>query len=316
MRALPRWCRTAAGLLVVAACLASGCGRRAPELLLVYSGDCQGLIEPCGCISGRLGGLARRATVLEPLLRRYPARLVVDAGGWSAVTQTGDRAARSRLLLAGMHELGLEIANVSVRDLRLGEHALAALTDSTGVQLVSANIDADRTWLRPYVVLSRAVGGREMRIGVTGVSGGGDPGDDWALRPHIDDPIRVARAMLAELESQTDLQVLLAALPVAELDAAIGDLGGYEVLVAGAGDLREAQAIASAPLVLSAGSQCKFAAWTALGWRGGDTIASVAAGVEALDATVPDAPRWARRVAEWQERLGDAAGAAPAPTPP
>jgi 2',3'-cyclic-nucleotide 2'-phosphodiesterase (5'-nucleotidase family) len=294
-----------------AAVASIACGRRSPDLLLVYSSDCQAAFDPCGCTSGPLGGLARRATALESVVRAHPARLGVDAGGWAERLDPARPQLRSQLFVAALHDLGLEIANVSMPDLRLGAAGLQAIADSTGVLLVSANVRVDGAgWLRPYVVLSRQVDGRELRIGVTGVTTGGDPGDDWPqARPHVEAPIAAATAMLELLASQTDVQILLAALPASELDLHIDALGGYEILIAGAGDLREAQQRGGPPLVLAAGSKCKFAAWTTLAIAPPRGIVVSDAEIVALDATVRDEPRMAARVQAIKTLLGDATAA-------
>src|SRR5262245_37423871 len=108
---------------------------------------------------------------MRPLLARYPEHLVLDAGGWAERTNPDRPELRPRLLLGGLHALGLSVANVSGRDLALGPEALRACEDSAGVQLVSANIEVGgKPWFRPYVLLRREVGGREIGIAVTGVT--------------------------------------------------------------------------------------------------------------------------------------------------
>ena len=71
-------------------------------------------------MSNPLGGLARRASVQQHLDRKYPHRLVVDAGGWSERLNPDRPALRSQLFLGGLRGLGLQIANVAGHDLALG----------------------------------------------------------------------------------------------------------------------------------------------------------------------------------------------------
>ncbi|RMG12452.1 MAG: hypothetical protein D6729_16480 [Deltaproteobacteria bacterium] len=49
----------------------------APEVDLVFSADLMGYLEPCGCVKGQLGGLARAAAVVEGL---GPGALWITAG--------------------------------------------------------------------------------------------------------------------------------------------------------------------------------------------------------------------------------------------
>jgi 2',3'-cyclic-nucleotide 2'-phosphodiesterase (5'-nucleotidase family) len=246
-------------------------------------------------------------------LNRYPAHLVVDAGGWAERANPDRPELRSRFVLQGLHALGLEIANLSSRELKLGPAALRALADSTQVQFVSANIRIPGAagWLKPYLILNRSVGGRAVRIGVVGVSlSGPDIGPLWpdSLAPKIDDPIAAAEQVLATLTPETDLQVLLAYLPAAELDRDSTELGGYDLLVSGVGDLRETPPAGKLPVVLSPGTRCKFSGWVALRPTDGTSYAVADGGVVQLDTKVPDDPAMAKLVQKFKDRLGPPPG--------
>lgn len=243
---------------------------------------------------------------------------MVDAGGWAERLNPDRPALRSRFVLEGLQDLGLEFANVSSRDLRLGPDSLRALAGSLSVQFVSANITIPgASWLRPYVILSRQVAGRTLRIGITGVS---IPGADWgpgwmdpAVQPAVSDPIAAAAQMLQTLDGQTDLQVLLAYHPVPDLEKHLNVLGGYDLLVSGAGDLRESPAKGGLPVVLSPGTKCKFAGWATLRPNGALGFLLADGDLVQLDTQIPDDPQTAKRVQSYKARLGEPpAGAAPA----
>ena len=58
-----------------------GGGSAAPhEMVLLYSSNLEGEIEPCGCTEGMLGGLARRSMVFARERARAPGVLALDAG--------------------------------------------------------------------------------------------------------------------------------------------------------------------------------------------------------------------------------------------
>ena len=246
-------------------------------------------------------------------MNRYPAHLVVDAGGWAERINPDRPELRSRFLLQGLHELGLEIANLSARELKLGPTALRALADSSQVRFVSANIEIPGAagWLKPYIILNRSVGGRAVRIGVVGVSlSVPDVGNLWpdSLAPKINDPIAAAERVIETLTPQTDLQILLAYLPAAELDKELAELSGYDLLVAGAGDLRETPTVGKLPVVLSPGTRGKFAGWVALRLTEGTSYAVADGGVVQLDTKVPDDPAMAKLVQQFKDRLGPPRG--------
>jgi len=249
--------------------------------------------------------------MLQPLIAAYPQHLVVDAGGWAERANPDRPELRTRLLLEGLRDLDLNVANVASRDLVVGPQALQVYEDSLGLQLVSANIERDgRPYLRPWVMLRRSIGGREVGIAITGVTieahGVTDAWPD-SLQIQVADPAAAARRVLAELEPQSDIQILLAYLPASELDKLQNELPGYEVLVCGTGDLREATPPGPAPLVLAPGTKGKFLGWSALRPGAGQSLVQTAAGLEALDNKVADDPATAERVLELKRRLGSPA---------
>lgn len=208
-----------------------------------------------------------------------------------------------------MQALGLRVANVAAYDLALGPGALLALQDSTGVPFVSANVFVnDSPFFRPYVVLDATVNGRTVGIGITGITMKTQRAfDAWpdSLVGRFADAVASARAVLDVLEPQTDMQILLAALPASEVDKLARELPGYEVLVSGAGDLREPPPRGPVPVVLAPGTKCKFLGWTALRTGAGQSLVVTAADLVHLDAGVADQPAMAKRVQTMKRRLGE-----------
>jgi len=214
-----------------------------------------------------------------------------------------------------MHSLGLEVANVSSRDLALGPVAVHDLAESLGVQLVSANVQVrGRPWLQPYVVLRRHVDGRDLRVGITGVTMRGHT--DWpdSLGLQITDPRAAARDILPVLEAQSDLVVLLAYMPAADVDTLAVALRGFDVFVSGSGDARDLPRPGGrTPAVLAPGTKAKQLAWVALRAEG-DGFLVAAGGMQGLDAKVGDDPEIAKRVAGYKSRLAKPPATPPEPT--
>jgi 2',3'-cyclic-nucleotide 2'-phosphodiesterase (5'-nucleotidase family) len=243
------------------------------------------------------------------LLAEYPQHLVLDAGGWAERTNPDRPELRSAILLQGLRELGLQIANVSAPDLALGPEALRDDEDSLGVQFVSANIEVDgKPWFRPYILLHRKLWGREVGIAITGVTVGTHGFDRaWpdSLRPVITDPLASAARMIDLLAPQSDLQVLLAFLPASELDRLATELPQYDLLIGSTGDIRDAPPIGPVPAVLAPGTKCKTLAWVAVRPAASGELVVTRAEVTSLDSHVPDDPQMAERVRTFKEQLGE-----------
>jgi len=242
----------------------------------------------------------------------------VDAGGWAERTNPDRPELRSRLYLEGMYQLGLGVANVSSRDLRHGPAFFDWARDSLQVELISANLTArGRPLLKPYVLQSRSFGGSTIRIGIAGVTAdlsGYEEGWADSLAVTVGDPLAAAKEMLRVLEPQSDLQILLAALPSSELQRLSQESPGWDLLVCGTGDLRDPPAAGLAPAVLAPGTKCKFLGWVALRIVP-ETVSIVEADAAQLDSRVQDDPAVASWVEAAKKRLGPSptAGAAAMP---
>ena len=84
-------------------------------LTLIYSGNLDGELEPCGCSAeGNLGGIKRRATMLAKLRRENPNMVVVSAGGLLSSDGPGDRL-KGEYILKGYASLQYDAIGVQWR---------------------------------------------------------------------------------------------------------------------------------------------------------------------------------------------------------
>lgn len=89
-------------------------------LSLVYSGNLDGELEPCGCSAeGNLGGIKRRATMLSTLRKDNPELIAISAGGLLSSDGPGDRL-KSEYILKGFISLNYDAIGVQWRDLVYG----------------------------------------------------------------------------------------------------------------------------------------------------------------------------------------------------
>jgi len=90
------------------------------SLSIVYSGNLDGELEPCGCSAeGNFGGIKRRATLLQQLREATPDLLVISAGGLLSTDGPGDRL-KGEYILKGFEWLNYDAVGVQWRDLAYG----------------------------------------------------------------------------------------------------------------------------------------------------------------------------------------------------
>ncbi|MES1205237.1 MAG: multiheme c-type cytochrome [Pseudomonadota bacterium] len=128
---------------------------RGTRIALLYAANLQGEYEHCGCPSHPLGGLVRRATVIDRARAESDGVLIVDAGDMllpavfhddtlrGGALQAPDPAEverRARLILQSYARMGVNAVLPAERDLGIGPSKLKQLLQSTRVPAVASNL--------------------------------------------------------------------------------------------------------------------------------------------------------------------------------
>ena len=90
------------------------------NLTLVYSGNVDGELEPCGCSAeGDFGGIRRQVTAIDALRKRHPNLALISTGGW-----IGGFSAHEKLtgdfILKAVAAIGYDAVGVQWSDLSYG----------------------------------------------------------------------------------------------------------------------------------------------------------------------------------------------------
>lgn len=218
----------------------------ASHITLLFHGSVQGEIIDCGCKNKPLGGLARRAALVESARADCGSQdccLLVDAGSLLGRTDAKGQA-QSKFLVRETASLGYQALGVGAWDLRHGIDAVLA-AQSEGIPYTNANLLQDQSGelvFTPYRVSE--VNG--VRVGLISViSSEALAGIDLeGLRLRA--PREALQRTLPELREQCDMVVLLAQMKSAELRQLLLDLNespqtSVEIAVEGMGTSRYAR---------------------------------------------------------------------------
>src|SRR3990170_6934905 len=94
------------------------------DVSIVYSGNLDGELEPCGCSAeGDLGGIRRQATLVQQLRAENPDLFVISSGGFLSSESANDRL-KSEYILKGIATLGYDAIGVQWSDLSYGPEFL------------------------------------------------------------------------------------------------------------------------------------------------------------------------------------------------
>jgi 2',3'-cyclic-nucleotide 2'-phosphodiesterase (5'-nucleotidase family) len=181
----------------------------AADVTVIYNGSVQAELHDCGCKSLPLGGLARRAAMIEQICGDGRPALLVDAGNLMG-DPTQDTLAQSGFVAAQTAAMGYSAVGVGPYEIGHGIDAVQQLSLESGLEFVSANLKiGDEHPFAPWTVVER--GG--VRFGLISVL---DPYFDRApynekttgLR--IEDPVAALKRELPMLREKADVVVLLA----------------------------------------------------------------------------------------------------------
>lgn len=167
-------------------------------LTILYTGNTQGNLEPCGCYVGQSGGVARRATVVERFRKKGIPLLLVDAGE----PESGD--SEPSVSLGAIHYASLE---------RTPEQS-----EGTELDRLKGETYRTATALMGYaeVASSTVVTVGTQRVALVRAAPGDSP--------------ETVREQIVSLRSQADCVVLLSAIP-AESEERLAKEGGIDLLI-------------------------------------------------------------------------------------
>ena len=95
------------------------------DITLVYTGNLDGELEPCGCSEGGdKGGLKRRANMIDKLRKEDPKLYLISSGGLITSEVTQDKL-KSKFILKGMEALNYDAIGVQWKDLSFGADLLS-----------------------------------------------------------------------------------------------------------------------------------------------------------------------------------------------
>jgi len=186
------------------------------SITILCTGSAKGVVDPligCGCgSSGSLGGLARRAQMIESIRKEKKAVLLLDNGA-----VFNDQKDNAEFHLKVMERMGYAAMNLAVPELHFGKAFLERARSQVSFPFIASNLlyeGGSLAWYQRYFI--KEVGG--IKVAILGVL---DP-DDFKKMPGRNDlkgfevvsPEVALNSLLPEVRGQADLVILLSQLGV------------------------------------------------------------------------------------------------------
>ena len=269
----------------------------AKPLTMIYSGNMDGELEPCGCSEeGNFGGVKRRVTVLDELRKKAPDLVAISSGGLISAEGSTDQI-KAKYILKGFTDLKYDAIGMQWKDLSYGVHFA---TDDKLPWVVS---NWDQGVLREEKVseekvsrekiITRQLGDQKVQIKVFSWL---DPNSSPLRQMHGEHSLVDANASqintaIAKADAQGFVTVLLTSLPLEAIKDSF-DLKAVDIVV-----VRSSYEVFGEPkqdgktLVLQPGSRGMRIAQLSLDINSKGDITRWNHKVIPLPTSVPDSPR-------------------------
>jgi len=192
-----------------------------PAAVLIFTGQQDGYMEPCGCTEDQSGGLLRRFDLVERIHAQNWPTVLLDLGSLikdPAGARGGFEQAKLKFdySVKALALMNYNALALSADDLKIGVgEALGCFDNSLGdsTKIVVANVQVDPVYerrFRPSLVASAG----PVKVGITAVIDPEslkkliDPEKD-VLLPKVSPPDDVLPKVVADLSTTSDYQVLL-----------------------------------------------------------------------------------------------------------
>jgi 5'-nucleotidase/UDP-sugar diphosphatase len=224
-------------LSVLLAVSVAGCGEPAPQALtIVHFND---VYEIGPVEGGRVGGLARVATVINELRRTHAPVLTTLGGDYLspsalATARVDGEPIAGRQMVDVLNAVGLDYATLGNHEFDLAEPAFRARLAQSKFKIIASNVTAADGSLFPnteaFAVVPVTIDGRSLKIGLLGVTIDSNP-RAWVKYLPVIESAKAAIARMGPVDAIVALthlslqgdQALVAAVP--EIDVS---LGGHE----------------------------------------------------------------------------------------
>ncbi len=211
-----------------------------PAAVLVVSGEQNGYLQPCGCTDGQLGGLGRRYDLIEKLRAKGWPVAAVDLGNLihnPAGSRGGPQQERIKFdtALKALAAMNYSAVAVGPEDLKIGvEQTLGLLMNLKSPLFLSANLKPTEGF-EDAVRASTIIAAGPVKLGVTAVI-------EPAVYDALDDlnkatlltaktPDEVLPAVLAQLEKDSEIQVLMVQGTPEEATRLAAKFPGFDLVV-------------------------------------------------------------------------------------
>jgi len=180
-----------------------------PVIHVVFTGEENGYLEPCGCSEVQLGGFPKRHTLINHLRKKDENLILLSLGDLTGkIGRQGE--IKMETALEALDLMGYVAHNIGEKDLNMGTDLLGYLSQISNVDFISSNIVFTTQVLktRPYIIKEIKTKETTLKVGILGIV---SPAliEDAYQDMEVMDPVLSLKSLLSDLYDKTDILILL-----------------------------------------------------------------------------------------------------------
>jgi len=188
------------------------------SLLIVFSGEENGNLEPCGCYEGQIGGISRRYTLIDSFRKKKDVILPVSLGDLPKNVGRQDEI-KMEIFCRAIGEMDYVLHNLGEKDIEIGPQLLNYLSHTSKTVLLSSNVqlvDSFPAKINQYVLKECFVSGHILKIAFLGILSKSLLNNSILEYINVEDPVQALKPLVKQLQGKANLIVLLSHAPLAE----------------------------------------------------------------------------------------------------
>src|SRR3989339_49310 len=181
------------------------------SLLIVFSGEETGNLEPCGCYEGQIGGISRRYTLIDFFRGDKDVILPVSLGDLPKSSGRQEEI-KMEIFCRAIGEMDYILHNLGEKDIEIGPQLINYLSHTSKTVLLSSNVQLVASFpakINQYVLKECFVSGHTLKIAFLGILSKSLLNNYVLEYINVKEPIQALKPLVKQLQEEANLIVLL-----------------------------------------------------------------------------------------------------------
>lgn len=188
------------------------------NVLILFTGEELGNLEPCGCYEGQIGGISRRYTFINSLVRQKDIILPVSLGDLSRGCGRQEEI-KMEILGRAMGEMGYVLHSLGEKDIEIGPQLISYLSQTNDTVFLASNVKIVAPFpikVHQYVLKEYPNSEYSFKIAFLGILSRSFLSTNIANYVNISEPMQALKPLIKRLRDKVNMIVLLSHAPKEE----------------------------------------------------------------------------------------------------